>query len=87
MDLMKRRDLIDFARRDRSWVPASRARFWRERKKRAGLGEGPRVAEELRVHFKALHPDWPGEALRAADLETHVRVGKMLRSVTALRSG
>ncbi len=72
-------------RRDPDWseLERSKADYWHARKKKLGAVEGVRIADELRRQVQALRPDWPSPAERAADLETHVRVARMLRRVPA----
>jgi hypothetical protein len=40
-----------------------------------------RIGEELRRKYQELHPEWPSAADREEDLQTHIRVSEMLRSV------
>lgn len=81
---MRAEDLVEFATRDRSELAARKARYWVERKRRLGPAEGIRVAEELRRHVLRVRPDWPGEAARAQDLATHLRVAEALRRVASV---
>lgn len=83
---MKKEDLVAFAERDWSAGEASAAAARRERKERLGLDDAFRLADALRRHVQSLHPDWPTPEDRAADLEMHVRVGEMLRSVRVPRT-
>jgi hypothetical protein len=78
--------VVSFARRDRSFLQTMRASYWRRRKSECGLGEGMRVAEEMRRSIRRRLPEWPGADSRIADLEVHMRVGEMLWSVGPLRS-
>lgn len=80
---MRREDLIEYARRDRSVLERLKSRHWAERKGLLGPAEGLRAAAALRRHILALRPDWPSEQERRADLATHIRVGEMLRRVAA----
>ncbi len=68
-------------RRDADWSELDRSKtdYWRARKKKLGAVEGVRIADELRRQVQALRPDWPSPAERAADLDTHVRIARMLR--------
>lgn len=71
----------EYAARDRSAPAALKSAHWRDRKALLGPGEALRVADELRRYYAWLHPGWPDEAERAADLAMHIRVGEVLRSV------
>jgi predicted subunit of tRNA(5-methylaminomethyl-2-thiouridylate) methyltransferase len=84
---VRKQDLIDFAERSRVDLSAIDAAYWRQRKRRLGLGEGNRIAEELRRHVLELRPDWPSEQERRADFEAHLRLSEMLRSVVGLPTG
>ena len=78
-----KRDLTEgmtLAARDWRRVHEFKQARWIERKRRLGPAEGIRVAAELRAQMVARKPDWPSPESRRADLETHVRVGKMLRA-------
>ena len=70
-----------YAGRDWSLVEESKRRHWAERKKSLSPAEALEVAEGLRRHARAIKPDWPSPAERAADIEVHARVGACLRRV------
>jgi hypothetical protein len=74
-------DIRAFARREWGLVAAAKRRYWIERKRALSPAEALAVAERLRLHVRALRPDWPSPAERAADLEAHARVSGSLRSV------
>jgi hypothetical protein len=78
---MNKQDLIAFAERSRVDLSEIDAVYWRERKRRLGVGEAFRVAEMLRQHVLEVQPGWPSDAERAADLETHLRLSEQLRNV------
>jgi hypothetical protein len=70
-----------FAGREWSLVEESKRRYWAERKRVLSPAEALEVAEGLRLHMRAMRPDWPSQAERAEDLEMHARVSAILRSV------
>lgn len=70
-----------FAGREWGLVAEAKRRFWIERKRMLSPGEALAVAEGLRLHVRAVRPDWPSAAEAAADLEVHARVSASLRSV------
>lgn len=72
---------------DRPWreLEALETEHWRRLKKERGLGEGLRIADELRRHVLSVRPDWPSEEERAEDLAVHVRVSAELRRVGAAK--
>lgn len=74
-------DIREYANRDWHRVEESKRQFWIDRKQTLSPGEALAVAEGLRLHVKALRPDWPSPAERAEDLATHIRVSAGLRSV------
>lgn len=78
---MNRDDIRAFAERNWGLVEQAKRRFWSERKKRLSPGEALAIAEGLRLHVRALRPDWPSAQERAEDLEVHARVAASLRSV------
>ncbi len=68
---------------NRGWADkeAALGRFWAQRKAEMSVGEIFGLLDDLRVQAQRLHPDWPSEAERQADLATHIRVSEALRSV------
>lgn len=70
-----------YAGRDWSLIDESKRGHWAERKKGLSPAEALAVAEALRLHARAIRPDWPSLAERAVDIEVHSRVGACLRSV------
>ena len=78
---MQQADLLEFAGRDRAAIEALRADYWRERRLVAGPLAALVLADQLRRHAISLHPDWPDEAERHADLAAHCRVAEALRRV------
>jgi len=73
------RDIQAYMSRDWDAVRAWKDRYWAERIRALGPAEGLRVADELRRHVHALHPDWPTPADRSADLVAHLRLAELLR--------
>ncbi|MEM7481612.1 MAG: hypothetical protein AAF481_10600 [Acidobacteriota bacterium] len=78
---MEASDLRGYANRSRSSLAEIEAAYWRSRKDRFGAGEGLRIAAELREHVRTVRPDWPTPEDRLADLQAHIRLGELLRSV------
>ncbi|HEY6322437.1 MAG TPA: hypothetical protein VJA16_12850 [Thermoanaerobaculia bacterium] len=78
---MNREDIEAFAGRDWGLVEQAKRRFWSQRKKTLSPGEALAIAEGLRLHVRALRPDWPSAKERAEDLEAHARVAASLRRV------
>lgn len=70
-----------YAGRDWSLIDESKRRYWAERKKGLSPAEALEVAEALRLHARAIRPDWPSPAERAVDIEVHAKVSSCLRSV------
>jgi hypothetical protein len=62
-------------------VRASKDAYWRSLDPATRL----RLADELRQHALALHPDWPTEAQRAEDLEAHLRLSERLERAASSR--
>jgi hypothetical protein len=75
-------DLRAYAGRDWRTVEDAKRLFWIERKKVLSPAAALAVAEGLRLHVRALRPDWPSERERADDLATHAQVSASLRSVS-----
>ncbi len=78
---MNHEDIRAFAGREWRLAEEAKRRFWIERKRALSPAEALAIAEGLRLHVKALRPDWPSPAERAADLAVHARVAAGLRSV------
>lgn len=72
-------DVRSFAARDWELVERAKRRYWAARKGRMSAVEALAVAEGLRLHARALRPDWPSPAERDADVEAHARVSASLR--------
>ncbi len=85
MLVLPKSDVLAFARRD--WRPLAdlKSAHWAERKRRYGPDAGFLAGEELRLQARLLHPDWPTEEDRRADLDNHARVAAALRSVAPVR--
>ena len=82
MSRVTRDELLQFARRDWSAVEEEKARYWARRKHDMTPAEALRLGHALRRHAAALRPDWPSDAERREDLDTHARVAEALRAVT-----
>lgn len=70
-----------YLNRDRAAVAALRMQHWRDQFAARGPLWALQLADDLRRWYQALHPDWPTEADREADLAVHMRVSAALRSV------
>ncbi len=68
---------------DHDWRAAEshKERYWAEWKTKHGPAAGLRVAEALRAHARSARPDWPSEAERREDLETHLRLIEVIGRV------
>jgi hypothetical protein len=82
---VNRRDIQAFIERDWGRIAAAKDAHWLERKRRLGLAEGLRIAEELRRQVRLVRPEFPTPEDRAADLACHIRVSELLRRVAAKR--
>ena len=76
MDRLDPDELRAYAARD--W--GAPARLAREKRATRPTDEKVRIAIELYEATKATRPDWPDEATRRADLESHLRVRALLES-------
>lgn len=79
------RGIREFVARDWSAVRESKDLYWSERIGRLGAAEGFRIADELRRQALQLDPSWPGDELRRADLQAHVRLAALLRRADSAR--
>jgi hypothetical protein len=78
---LNKSDLLEFARRDWHVLADLKSAHWARRKRNLGPTAGVTAGEELRLYYSSLHPAWPTQEDRRADLETHARVSSALRSV------
>lgn len=79
---MRPEDLRAFAERDWEAGLESEVAARRERKARLGVGDSLALADSLRRHIQSIRPDWPSQEDREEDAETHLRVQRMLASVS-----
>ena len=79
---MTREDLIRFARRGWAAVAAAKEQHWLRQKRAMSPAEVWQMSDVLRRHARTLNPDWPSQADREADIETHHRVGVALRAIS-----
>lgn len=82
---MTRDDVVAFVYRDWAAVADDKARYWAERKATLSLLDLLRISADMREHARAVRPDWPTEADRAADAAVHQRVSQALRAVADIR--
>jgi hypothetical protein len=68
-------------RRDYEYARASKIAYWRA----LTAAERLRLADELRRHALALHPDWPTDEQRASDLEHHIRLSERFERAAEAR--
>jgi hypothetical protein len=78
------RGIREFMSRDWHAVRERKDRHWADRIEALGAPEGLRIADELRRHVVGLQSGWPSDADRQADLDTHVRVSRLLRRADCL---
>lgn len=78
---MERTDVKAFLERDWASLERLKSDFWKGQKKRLTPTEVFLIANQLRETARLLHPGWPTEGDRQEDLETHIRVAAVLRSV------
>jgi len=83
MDRIDPDELRAYAARD--WGAAER--LAREERARRPVDEKVRLAIELYEATKATRPDWPDEATRRADLESHRRVRALLDRASHVGAG
>lgn len=79
------RGIREFIRRDWRAVRASKDDYWRDRIARLGPAEGLRAGDELRRQVLLQNPGWPSAADRHADLQSHIRLSRLLRSADPAR--
>ena len=84
--LMNGDDIRAFLSRDWAAIDEEKARFWVERGRQMTAAEALAAAEALRLHVRRVHPGWPDQAGRDADVAVHVRVTEALRAVSRHRS-
>ena len=75
------RDIQAYVSRDWDAARLAKDRYWADRIHRLGAAEGLRVGDELRRQVLTLHPWWPSQADREADLAHHVKLAELLRRV------
>jgi hypothetical protein len=74
-------DVERYLHRDWRAVEAAKVEFWIERKAELSAVELFALVDGFRAFERALRPDWPTEAERAADLAVHARLSEQLRRV------
>jgi hypothetical protein len=79
---MTRDHVAAFVARDWQRLARSKAAAWRAARHNRTTAELLAAADTLRRHARAVKPDWPTAADRAADLATHQRVSEALGAVT-----
>lgn len=79
MHLVITRGIREFVGRDWRAARAAKDAYWRDRIARLGPTEGLRIAEELRRQALLQTPDWPSPAERRQDLQSHIRLTRLLR--------
>jgi hypothetical protein len=85
MSRVTTRGIRELVARDWAAVRDSKDRYWAERIERLGPLEGLRVADELRRQVMLQDAGWPDPALRREDLQSHVRLVRLLRLVDTPR--
>ena len=80
-------DLREYAGRDWRRIESQDRAYWAERYRQFGGLETLRAAQVLWQHMKAVRPDWPTAAERAADLAQHIQLNALMdRASRALSS-
>jgi hypothetical protein len=79
------RGIREYVARDWAAARDSKDAYWGARIARLGPLEAFRIAEQLRQQALTRDPAWPGDALRRADLESHVRLSNLLRRASPPR--
>lgn len=80
-----RKGILEFARRDWALIAGAKAAFWRNRKRECSAAEILATGDQLRRHVRAVRPEWPSLAERAADLAVHARVAEALHAAGCRR--
>jgi hypothetical protein len=74
LEVVRREDIVAFARRSRRRVDESRSEYWAAFNRTGDADRAFALADTLRRHVLMLRPDWPTAEDRQADLETHLRL-------------
>lgn len=85
MALVITRGIREYISRDWEAVRENKDAYWAERILRLGPCEGFRIAEELRRQALAQDPAWPDAARQEEDLQSHLRVARLLRRASPTR--
>jgi hypothetical protein len=80
---VERSDILAYVHRDWQRLADAKMAFWLDRKHDLGPDDILAIGDQLRQHARAVRPDWPSEAERAADLAVHLRVTEALRAVSS----
>jgi hypothetical protein len=72
-------DARAFIQTDWKAVERNKERHWTENVRREDAATGIRLSAALRAQVKRVLPDWPSEAERREDLETHLRLDEVIR--------
>ena len=84
--MIDRGSLREYMNRDWRVAERSTAAFFAARRRLHG-DETLRTAGHLWQHVKAIHPDWPDAASRAADLANHIRFRALIDRVNRAATG
>jgi len=80
---VERSDILAFVHRDWQRLAGSKTAFWLDRTRDLAPEDFLAVGDQLRRYARAVRPDWPNDAERAADLAVHLRVTGALRAVSS----
>jgi hypothetical protein len=80
---MSTEDFVRALRRDAAAADRSKARYWRDYKRKHGEAEGIRIADELRRQVASQRGEWPSRRERAEDHAAHLRVLDALERVAS----
>ena len=75
----------EYMARDWGLLERSKEMFWDEQQRLLGAEEMLRIGSELWAWAKTLHPGWPTDTDREADLRAHTRLADLLRRADAAR--
>lgn len=78
---MRDEDIRQFVGRDRAAVSDAKAAYWAAHKATMSVDDAIAVGVALRDLALAARPEWPDEATRREDADSHRRVGEALRAV------
>ena len=79
--MIKKEQIKAFAERDWGKIAELDSSYWASEYRCNGAVSSLKVADALRQHMKSVRPEWPDEAARAADLQHHIKMKRLLVQV------